>query len=301
MSRNSGPSTLSVNVPDTKIADDFTNTLQDFCDPPPLAVSQFEIQIAGQELALGWRVDAYFESEPDLVALTRTLSTHVEFDFPELCLTPTPDLNWVAISQAALPPVQAGRFLVHGSHDRKATAWGPNAIEINASEAFGTAHHATTYLCLEAIDKWTRRKHFQQALDLGCGSGVLAIALARVAPKCRIVATDIDEKAIEVTRHNALINRVGGRIKTKVANGLSMPELKRPATFDFILANILAAPLIEISRDISCIAKRGAIVVLSGLLTRQAAEVTAAYGAAKFTLLEHHRRGEWSALVLRKS
>jgi len=295
------PSTLSLQVLRFEDADALTLALQLYDNPPPQAVSRFEIQAPGEGQPHGWQVDAYFDREPDVKALCFVLDSALDFNLPAFVLEPTPDLNWVAISQAALAPVQAGRFLVHGRHDRSRTASGPNTIEIDAGEAFGTAHHATTILCLEAIDTWTRKKRFQNALDLGCGTGVLAIALARAAPSCRIIATDIDEKAVEITRFNAKNNRVGGRITSFRAQGLSNAKLQRSNQFDFILANILAGPLMELACNISIVSKTGATVVLSGLLTRQAGEVLAAYRAADFMLIEHRRLEEWSALVVKKS
>ena len=149
--------------------------------PEPLAVTEFEIP-ASQ----GWRVEAYYEDPPDIVALAVELGLG---DDASISSGLVPDENWVTLSQAALPPVIAGRFVVHGSHDRARVGRRAMAIEIDAGEAFGTAHHATTLGCLLALDGLAHRRAPRRVLDLGCGSGVLAIAAARVLPRARILAS----------------------------------------------------------------------------------------------------------------
>lgn len=287
------PATVSLTVGAAQTAA-IVDALSALGDPAPLAISEFEIQEPGKTTADYWRIDAYFEQAPDLNHI------HALTGLPQsaVTLTATPQENWVAVSQASLPPVRAGRFLVHGSHDRARAPFGPNTIEIDAGEAFGTAHHATTYLCLEALDRCTARRNFRTALDLGCGTGVLAIALARRVPKCAILATDIDPIAIDVTRQNACQNRVAKQLELLVAPGISHSRLAHPTRYDLIIANILASPLIELAKSLARISKPNAHIILSGLLTTQARQVTAAYTAAGFYCTEHLRRDEWSALVL---
>ena len=120
-----------------------------------------------------------------------------------------PDANWVALSQASLPPIAAGRFIVHGSHDRQRFGFRRRAIEIDAGEAFGTGYNATTALCLEAVDLLTRRRRFARVLDLGCGTGILALAAARALPGARVLAVDNDPIATAIARENARLNRLG--------------------------------------------------------------------------------------------
>ncbi len=159
----------------------------------------------------------------------------------------------MAISQAALPPVIAGRFVVHGSHDRGRIPYGPRAIVVDAGEAFGTAHHATTLGCLLAIDKLARAGRFRRVLDLGCGSGVLAIAAARCMRGAQVIATDSDPIAVEVARANADANGAR-RIATACALGLDHPWLRHAAPFDLIIANILAGPLRTLAGSVSTLA-----------------------------------------------
>jgi ribosomal protein L11 methyltransferase len=242
-----------------------------------------------------WRVEAYAQERADAEAAAEAVRRdHAQAD---ITLEDLEDLNWVAISQAALPPVYAGRFVVHGSHDRGRVPHGPWAIEVEAGEAFGTAHHATTLGCLKAIDALARRRQYKRVLDLGCGSGILAIAAARALPRAQVIATDNDPIAVEVARSNADANGAK-RIVTACADGLRHPWLRHAAPFDLVIANILAGPLRMLAGDISGVVSHGANLVLSGILTPEAPTVIAAYAAQGFTLVEHRRIAEWSTLTL---
>lgn len=257
--------------------------------PEPSAVTEFENVATG-----GWRVEAYFADEP----ASAELAPLVGVDSAGITVERVPDENWVIVSQAALPPVTAGRFVVHGSHDRERVGLRPGAIEIDAGEAFGTAHHATTLGCLLALDRLTRRGRFRRALDLGCGSGVLAIATARALPAARIIASDIDREAVRVARANVARNRVGRRVEVIAARGLAHPRLRAAAPFDLVLANILAGPLVLLAPSMATAVWRGGTAVLSGILAEQSAEVEAAWRAAGFLLAERRVLNGWSTLVL---
>lgn len=279
--------------------------LEDLLATPPDALTVFEKPRAEGEdgvtdCAPSWLIEAYFSEAPsphDLSArLSELLGEPVPEDFQPADI---PDLNWVALSQAALPPVRAGRFTVHGGHDRARVAQGPGAILIEAGEAFGTAHHATTFGCLTALDGLARARRFRSILDLGCGSGILAIAAARAWPKARIVASDIDARSVEVAEDNARLNRAAAPISFVCAAGVNAGAARRAAPYDLIVANILAAPLIRLAPDIRRVAVTpGGNVVLSGLLTREVPAVLAAYRAQGFALISHRRYDGWSVLVL---
>jgi len=271
-----------------------TGAFENLIDPPPDAVTQFE------DGPNAWRIEAYYSGAPDIDALALRLKSVLGQAVPPPELASVPDLNWVAISQAALPPVEAGRFLVHGAHDRARVARGPNAILIEAGEAFGTAHHATTLGCLLTIDRLARSRTFARVLDLGCGSGVLAIAAARALPRADILAADSDPQAIRVAVANAKANGAGQRIAFVLANGLAHPWLRHVVPFDLIIANILAGPLRALAADIDSALRRGGILVLSGILHSEAPAVIATYRARGFALLEHRRIAGWSTLTLRK-
>jgi len=256
---------------------------------PPLAVSLFE---APGNL---WIIDAYYEDAIEPAVITGIIGADAR-----VAIEAVPDENWVAVSQAGLPPVAAGRFLVHGSHDRAIGRKHRNAIEIDAGEAFGTAHHATTLGCLLAIDRLTRQRHFGRVLDLGCGSGVLAIAVARVLPAATITASDFDPEAVRVACENVHKNALGDRINLVAALGLEHPLLRRRAPFDLIVANILAEPLIRLAQRLAKAVPPQGIVVLSGILQSQAAAVLAAYTAAGFARVRADRLNGWVILTLER-
>jgi ribosomal protein L11 methyltransferase len=243
-----------------------------------------------------WRVEGYSQVRADAEAAAVAVATEVA-DAPPLQLEAVPDLNWVAISQAALPPVIAGRFVVHGTHDRGRIPYGPRAILIDAGEAFGTAHHGTTLGCLLAIDRLARNRGIGRVLDLGCGSGVLAIAAARALPRAQVMASDNDPIAVEVARANADANGAG-HIVTACAMGLDHPWLRQGAPYDLIIANILAGPLRALAGGVAASVRHGGHVVLSGILNPEAPVVIAAYVAHGFQVLKRQQIGEWTTLTL---
>jgi ribosomal protein L11 methyltransferase len=256
-----------------------------------LATSLFEEQ--GGRV---WRVAAYLAEPPEEMALLMALAGAALLEPPRVEVVP--DENWVAVSQAALPPVAAGRFAVHGSHDRARVGRGQWAIEIDAGEAFGTAHHATTEGCLMVLDRLGRGRRFRRVLDLGSGSGVLAIAAARLWPSASVVASDIDPIAVEVAAANAAANRSGRRLRFLVATGLAHRHLGSGPRFDLIVANILAGPLVRLAPALARRTAPGGTVVLSGILAEQAREVVGVYAMAGFRLVERRIRHGWATLEL---
>jgi ribosomal protein L11 methyltransferase len=188
--------------------------------------------------------------------------------------------DWVRQSLAGLAPVAAGRFIVHGAHDRARVPFNRIGIEIEAALAFGTGHHGTTRGCLLALDaickRLNRRRRAPRILDVGTGSGVLAIAAAR-ALRARILATDIDAGAVRAARENVRLNRAGGFVTVMEADGVGTQAIRAYVPFDLILANILLGPLARIAAPLRHLAAPGARIVLSGLLPSQANAVIAAY------------------------
>jgi ribosomal protein L11 methyltransferase len=294
---------LVVSVADRTIAHHIAGILSDLFAPAPDAVTVFEEP--GSDGTVSWLVEAYFEGEAaDPAVAAVTLGEILEMPPPLCRLLAVPDENWVARSQAALPPVYAGRFTIHGSHDRGRVGRGWNAIEIDAGEAFGTAHHATTYGCLLTLDQILRRRRFRRMLDLGTGSGVLALAAQRAQPSLGIIATDLDERSIEVAQDNAAANALTGRLDRRlmfvVADGVRSPAVRERSPFDLVVSNILAGPLIKLAPDIARHLRPGGVLVLSGLLVWQAPEVIARYRALGFALSHHRRYVDWSTLAFDK-
>ena len=209
-----------------------------------------------------------------------------------------PDIDWVSHSLEGLGPVRAGRFFVHGSHDRDKVKPGDLAIEIDAGQAFGTGHHGTTVGCLELIADVMEHEKPQNALDLGTGSGILAIGIALIKP-IRILATDIDPIAIKVAKENFALNGVAKTITAITATGLDDDEIKKRVPFDLIVANILANPLIELAPQMVPALKKGGSIVLSGILEEQHDRVVKAFEAAgaKYIKTLHHEG--WVAIHLK--
>jgi ribosomal protein L11 methyltransferase len=192
-----------------------------------------------------------------------------------------PDIDWVTRSLEGLKPVRAGRFFVHGAHDRGERQEGEIAIEIEAGLAFGTGHHGTTAGCLEMLESVVEQEHPKTALDLGTGSAVLAIALAKLA-HIPVLATDIDPVAVDVAAANANLNDASQLVETVTATGFDHPIFAERGPFDLIVANILAGPLMEIAPAMAAHLRKDGSLILSGVLDRQHDAVVAAYAAQEF-------------------
>ena len=210
-----------------------------------------------------------------------------------------PDVDWVARSLEGLKPVRAGRFFVHGAHDRDKRHSGDLAIEIEAGLAFGTGHHGTTAGCLEMLEKVVRRERPRNALDLGTGSAVLAIAVARLA-RIPVLATDIDPVAVKVAAANARLNHVKALVETVTAPGFHHPIFGKRAPFDLIVANILARPLMRLAPEMAKHTRLGGSIVLSGILDRQRDAVVSAYVGQSFRHVRTLHREGWVTIHLKR-
>lgn len=210
---------------------------------------------------------------------------------------PLPEEDWVALSLKGLPLVQAGRFAVYGAHAASDLAPGQIGLEVEAGPAFGTGHHATTRGCLEAVDR-IEREGFVPAsvLDLGAGSGLLAIAAAKLWPQAQIVATDIDAESVAETLVNAEKNAVAAQIVSVEADGYAH-DVFEGRSFDLIFANILAGPLITLAEQTAAHLAPGGRLILAGLLDEQAQRVSEAYVAAGLTPAGTQSLDGWSILV----
>lgn len=212
---------------------------------------------------------------------------------------PVPDIDWVTRSLEGLKPVRAGRFFVHGAHDRRKRHSGELAIEIEAGLAFGTGHHGTTAGCLEMLEQVVRRERPRNALDLGTGSAVLAIALAKLA-HVPVLATDIDPVAIKVAAANARLNRVKALVETVTAPGFHHPIFAARRRFDLIVANILARPLMRLAPEMARHIALGGSIVLSGILDRQRDAVVSAYVGQQFRHVRTLHREGWVTIHLKR-
>ncbi|MBS0296959.1 MAG: 50S ribosomal protein L11 methyltransferase [Proteobacteria bacterium] len=242
-----------------------------------------------------WRIDAFPTTSDEADGFRARLGEHPELTVITETLA---DADWLAMALSGLPPVRAGRFFVYGLHDRGRTP--PNAVNlrIEAGAAFGTGHHGTTVGCLIAYDRLLKKRRFERVLDVGAGTGVLAIAASRTGTR-KAVGTDIDPISARISRENALVN--GSNARFVWASGLNDRAVRQDAPYDLVFANILARPLVSLAQDIKGALKPGGVAILSGLLRTQERFVRAAYLARGFKLDSRIRKDAWCTLVLVRS
>ena len=278
-----------------------TELLGEVFDPTETAISAFEIEsgVTTLSLAAPWKVEIYFARHPDEEAVRDMLRPIVGEAIDATPFTTVNQQDWVAASLDGLKPVRAGRVLVHGAHDREAVRINDVAIEIEAALAFGTGHHGTTAGCLLALDAELKKRRPVRAIDVGTGTGILALALAKQIRR-RVVAGDIDRIAVEVAAHNARVNHAPQALDLYVAPGLRHAKANRPKHFDLIFANILAGPLRRLAPSIAQALAPGGTVILSGLLEMDVAGVVSAYRYQGVALASKSMREGWATLVMKK-
>jgi ribosomal protein L11 methyltransferase len=261
--------------------------------PAPTGVGVFEIEDGSGD----WEVGAYFEEAPDEVALALLAAA---FSANPFVISELPWRDWVAHVRRELTPVVAGRFFVYGSHDADKVPADAKPLLIEAAMAFGTGHHGTTQGCLRALDRLANEGFVAGSLaDIGCGTAVLAMGAARIWPS-RIIASDIDEVAVEVAEANVVANGLQGRVTCVEAAGFDHPDIAAAAPYDLVFANILKAPLIELAPDMARHLAPGGYAILSGILTGQADEVVEVYARNGINLSHREDIGDWTSLTLRK-
>ena len=241
-----------------------------------------------------WRIDAFPNDADDARGIEARLKAHEGLTVKVEKLA---DADWLAMSLSGLPPVRAGRFFVYGAHDEGIVPNNTVNLKIDAGAAFGTGHHGTTVGCLIAFDELLKRERFERVLDVGCGTGVLAIAAAKTGSKVA-VGTDIDQPSVRIANENAKLNMADARFVH--AFGLNDRKVRQHGPYDLVFANILAPPLVSLSQDIKTALSLGGVAILSGLLRTQERRVSAAYLSRGFVLERRIHRDAWSALVLRR-
>ncbi len=289
------PQTRLIMTAGKAAAERIFSTLEALLEEDGLPIAVIEVD----EAADIHEVSVYVDGETGPVE--RRIREALDKSFPGLEITAetVPDIDWVAKSLEGLKPVRAGRFLVHGSHDRAMRKPGDIAIEIDAGQAFGTGHHGTTAGCLEVIEQVVRREHLANALDLGTGSAVLAIALAKCA-RIPVVATDIDPVAVEVASANVRLNGAANHVQCFTATGFGHLALKRGRPFDLIVANILARPLMALAPQMARHVSTGGSAILSGILDSQRDQVIAAYRNQGFRHIRTIHREGWVTIHLKR-
>lgn len=253
-------------------------------EPAPI-VSAFELGERGL-----WEVEAFFSDPPDEDELLARFGIAMRVVSIE-------DENWVARALEGLPPVTTARFYIYGEHSAQTVPANAIGLKIEASYAFGTGHHGTTRGCLLAFEQLAKRRVFRNALDLGCGTGVLGLAFARLTRR-PVVATDIDPLATRKTIENAKLNRANPYLSATTANGFATPLIVRHAPYDLIFANILAGPLMKLMPGIRRNLAKGGVAILSGLLDEQANAVTSIARAQGLRLVKRSALEGWITLTL---
>jgi ribosomal protein L11 methyltransferase len=290
---NSVTHRVSFAIGDEQTARRVADALEDIFFEGQAAIAAFERPDAS------WDVTLHFADAPDQALLREIVAnaageqaaSAISFDTIEA-------KDWVKASLDDLVPVPAGRFMVHGAHDRARVPPNRLGIEIEAALAFGTGHHGTTRGCLLLLDHVLKAHRPKRVLDLGTGTGVLAIAAAKALRRV-VLASDIDPPSVAVARENEKLNHVGNLTRTIRATGFAAPDFAGHGPFDLVLANILANPLRQLAGPMSRHLAPRAFVILSGLLTPQANGVIAAYRARGLVPLKHLKIEGWSSLLLR--
>jgi ribosomal protein L11 methyltransferase len=269
-----------------------TDILGEVFDPAETAVASFEVDDSGS-----WLLEAYFARAPDEDAIRTLIRPIIGDKADRAVFTSIDQRDWVKTSLEGLNPVRAGRFVVHGSHDRDVLRCNDIGIEIEAALAFGTGHHGTTRGCLLALVDEMKRRQPMRILDVGTGTGILAFAAAK-GTRREVVAGDIDPVAVDVARENARLNGIGPLLKFYVGPGVAHPMANRVRHFDLVFANILARPLRQLAPSLARVVADDGVLILSGLLVRDVAGVLSAYRSQGFSLRRQRVLEGWAALTL---
>lgn len=247
-----------------------------------------------------WFLEGYSRTPPnkgELIAALSAVAAASGLDLPELTVERLPNVDWVLENLRDFPPIDAGRFFVRGSHWEGRCPVGRTELLVDAGTAFGSGEHATTKGCLTALDGLAKKRRFLRPLDLGSGSGILGIAMAKMWAT-DVLATDIDPGAVKVAANNARLNGVGARFTSVVSDGYRNPALKRGAPFDIIVANILAKPLMRMAKDLAAHLAPDGVAVLSGLLEWQERMVMGTHERQGLRLKHRLVLDGWATLVI---
>lgn len=276
---------------DEAAAKRIANLFAEVFDSERTTASAFETQD-------GWSAEIHFAHEPDRAAVVELLRA-AGADVESAVFETVAKKDWVAASLEGLKPVRVGPFVVHGAHDRARVGANQIGIEIEAALAFGTGHHGTTQGCLMAIEDFARRRRPKRTLDLGTGTGVLAIAVARRTRR-PVIASDLDVVAIRTARENARVNRAGSFIRFAKAVGTNAPIIRMNRRYDLVLANILLPVLKELAKPMRVLLAPGATVVLSGLLAAQANAAASVWRAQGLRLVARRTVDGWATLTFKR-
>lgn len=275
----------------------FEEALDPFCE----AISWFATDTEGI-----WRIEGFTQKRPDGAEMARALSAVADsfaIPVPEVSIIPVEPRDWVADSLRMFPPTDAGRFFIYGTHYDTPPPLARIPILLNPGRAFGSGDHATTMGCLLALNDLIGRKKFKRPLDMGCGSGILSIAIAK-AWRVPVRAVDMDTHAVIVARDNIRRNGVAPLVRAMKSNGYSSPQVTQPGGYDLIVSNILANPLCRMAKQLAQTLRQstegGGIVILAGFYDHDANRVYAAHYRQGFRLLRRYYINGWQTLMLER-
>ena len=281
-------------ITDEPSARAMTELLGEMFDPMETAVAAFEVEETG-----AWRLEAYFSEEPDAEMIRELIRPMLGAQADEAVFETIDQQDWVRASLEGLKPVRAGRFFVHGGHDRHQVRANDLAIEIEAALAFGTGHHGTTLGCLRALVDELKRRRPARVLDVGTGTGILGFAAAK-ALRTPVIAGDLDPEAVSTARGNARLNGLGPYMRLYHAPGVRHALADRPRGFDVVFANILARPLKRLAPSLTAVVADDGVLILSGLIERDVPGVLSTYRHRGFHLARFGVIEGWATLVLRR-
>ena len=289
----------SVRVP-AALIEPFEEAIEPYC----LTISSFGF--GPDEDPVTWQVEGFSQAEPDKEMIRHRVKRTAEalgIEAPKPQFELVPPKNWLAENFNDFPPVEIGRFYIHGSHKTDRTPYGRHAMMLDSGTAFGSGEHASTAGCLTALESLAKRFRPTNLLDMGCGSGILSLAMARLWNR-PVIASDIDPESTRVTRINAKRNLLANQIKACCAPGYQSPQISRQGPYDLIVSNILANPLCKMAVDLSRNARTrregGSTVILSGFLIRDANRVLAAHQRFGFQLVQAVDINGWRTLMLKR-
>ena len=291
MTSSAGLWSIRVSVPHGETGK--ISAIEAVLEPFAVALSSFEV-----DGGPAWAVEALSDGEPDRRLIGEALTgAGIDCDPTAVAIAALPERDWVVESQSRLPPLRAGRFFLHGSHFSGAVPRGSSVLQIDAGLAFGTGRHETTSGCLLVLDDLAHRRRFSRPLDMGCGSGILALAMAQLwdAP---VLACDNDSQAVAVARENARLNGLDRLVRVVKSQGYAASAIRRYGPFDLIVANILARPLCRLAGGLARHLTDDGVAILSGLLISQEDEVLAAHRRHGLGPVDRKRLGDWSVLAI---
>jgi len=274
-----------------------------YADMVAAATDSETISIHQDDLDQPWQVAVITTEEPDAKRVTHALATAATITghpAPSMTIERLPSKDWLSENRKSFPPLDIASFWIYGSHITEPVPEGKIGLKINAGQAFGSGTHATTFGCVTMLEKHGSTKDQAMIADIGCGSGILAMAAAKLFPKSRVIAVDNDILAVETSAENCRHNDVDGQVACGLSEGYDAPMVQEHAPYDMILANILPQPLIAMADDAVAALSDDGVLILSGLMEQHRDEVLAEHEARGLSLKDHMTHNGWVTLVMTK-